>query len=177
MAEVQVTDFKTKKINELTGGKIATHKFSGGILENSFVSKKGEYIGEYGRGWWYVKQGMKVCDDYPHGCAEVWEKGKLVGYYGYTHRGGCLFRIGDKLFESSYKPSKKDYYENQWKKFEQEWEKSAKSEVKRGYAETIAEAKRNNPISDVVPFKMRGRKTIATMADAKKAAINMSKYL
>jgi hypothetical protein len=45
------------------------------------------------------------------------------------------------------------------------------------YSITEENAFKNIPISDVIPFKMRGSKCIENWNEAKQAAINMSKYL
>lgn len=50
-------------------------------------------------------------------------------------------------------------------------------EVQEGYFDTVEDAKRNLPITDVIPFVERGSVAIETMEQAKQAAINASKYL
>ena len=52
-----------------------------------------------------------------------------------------------------------------------------KRDIKKGYSKTEEEAFNNIPISDVIPFRMRGSKLIENWPEAKQAAINMSKYL
>lgn len=176
---VEVTDYKTKKINSLTGGMIGEFRlpdypedtFDDGVLRHSFLSKKGDYIGDYGRGWWYVKWGLKVCDEHPIGVAEQWDNGKLVGYCGYSHRGACVFVVGDRLFDERYEPIKEDYDEAQWK----EWEKEFLD--KRENGDDFDREMIYDNISSVIPFKMRGKKEILTLEDAMLAAINLSKYL
>jgi hypothetical protein len=64
---------------------------------------------------------MKVCNDYPHGVAEVYEGQTLIGYYGYTHRGGSMFKIGDRLFDESYVPKEDDYEEWEWEGYKQKF--------------------------------------------------------
>jgi hypothetical protein len=172
---IKITDFKTKRINSLTGGKISDfyipdYPNDEGILTNSFVTKDGFYIGDYATGWWYVKKGMKVCNDYPCGVAMVYKEDRLIGYYGYTHRGGCLFKPGDRLFDENYQPVKEDYETEQWSNWENEfkekYEKADEFDRKNIY----------DNISAIIPFKMRGKK-IKNMNEAKQAAINMSRYL
>ena len=121
--KVKVTDYKTKKINSSTGGILGEFKLpdypegtlDDGVLKNSFLSKKGDYIGDYARGWWYFKNGLKVCNEHPIGVAEMWIDGKLSGYVGYTHRGAVPFKVGDRIFDEGYKPVKDDYLEEDWK--------------------------------------------------------------
>ena len=178
MKKVEITEFKTKKINSLTGGKIASHKIDNhpveeGVLINSFLAEDGSYIGDYGQGWWYVKHQMKVCNDYPHGVAERWNEdySEMIGYHGYTHRGGQTFKIGDRLFDENYKPVKEDYNEEQWKEWEDYFNK------KREEGDDFDRNSIYDEISSVIPFKLRGSKVIKSMDEAKQAAINMSKYL
>lgn len=169
------TQDKINQINELTGGVIKEYKIEDypedGVLHNSFLSKNGDYIGDLDRGWWYVKNNLKVCDDYPMGVAELYEDGNLIGYYGYSHRGGNTFKVGDRLFEERYVPVKEDYDEDQWDKWEKEfneaWENGDEFDRKMIYTD----------ISAIIPYNLRGSKTIETLEEAKQAAINMSKYL
>lgn len=167
----KVDPIKVNLINNHTGGVIADHWIENRepkdefTLLNSFLTKDGRYIGSIEEGWWYYENNLKVCEDYPHGVAEKYESGKLVGYYGYTHRGGQTFKIGDKLFNENWipditeiKPSWVDYYEQS-------------TGDKFTYIINL---------EDLVPyiiFNERGNKTIETMEEAKQAAINMSKYL
>lgn len=202
MTKIKVTQFKTDRINAFTGGKIEDYQVrdypaesqSDGLLPNSFISKNGTYMGDYNRGWWYFKNQLLVCDDYPHGVAiqlhqpanklenlDNYMRDGLVsaddikGYYGYTHRGGCLFKIGDRLFEEKYDPNPEDYEKDQWNEWLAQQAKSIKKQVDEGYSED--EAKMDSPISDYIPFRMRGTRIIKTWDEAKKGAINLSKYL
>lgn len=174
---------RVQAIESYTGGKIGTYTFDGGSLENSFLTQSGEYIGDLKTGWWYFKNAMTVCEDYPHGVAEIWntapgketlQHGKfgLKGYYGYTHRGGSLFSMGDRLFDESYEPREEDYEEWQWAGWIEEFD--AKMDKADPFDRSWLE---KSGVSSVIPFKMRGAKIIETMEEAKQAAINMSKYL
>jgi len=178
-----VNDENVQAINSYTGGVIGKHTFDGGTLENSFLAKDGTYIGDLRKGWWYFKNAMTVCDDYPQGVAEKWEtapkketlqhgKFGLEGYYGYSHRGGALFKIGDRLFDSNYKPKEEDYEEWEWSGWVEEFDAklSKADEFDRKWME-------EDGISCIMPFKSRGAKVIETWEEAKQAAINMSKYL
>ena len=180
-----VDDAKVLRINQETGGKIKDHTLEhplgdddtfSSTLHNSFVAPDGTYIGNIEIGWWYVKNGFKVCDDYPHGCAEVWEDGELVGYYGYSHRGGTLFKVGDRLFDDRYEPAPDDYEPWQWDgwvmEYEEAIEKAKKEEGEWWYSDIY-----HDGISRFIPFTMRGPKEIENLEEAKRAAINMSMYL
>lgn len=199
--KIKITDFKTERINQFTGGKLGLHVVPGlqdgdGDMPNSFLSQKGEYIGDYAMGWWYVRKNMLVCNDYPCGVALVLNKpakdcksigdykvngyvgsDDIEGYYGYSHRGGNLFKIGDRLFDINYKPKEEDYTKEEWEGFKKERTEYIAKNLKEGWFDTEEEALADCPISSVIPFKKRGAKYIETWGEAKQAAINMSRYL
>lgn len=163
-------------IENYTNGKIGNHHFGQNdeyTLSESFLSNDNTYIGDIRRGWWYYKNNMKVCDKYPHGVAEVYDdEGNLIGYHGYTHRGGQTFKIGDRLFDASYKPQKEDYEEWEWTGWEYKYlELYGKSDA------LDKKWMRESGISYVIPFKKRGKKVIENFDECLQAAINMSKDL
>jgi hypothetical protein len=194
---------KVSFINRWTWGKIGTHHVDKNsphefTLNNSFLTQNGEYIGDVKEGWRYYTNNLIVCREYPHGVAiklktyvpdnklkngikdpyvnyvaEQIENDNMVGYYGYTHRGGQTFKIGDRLFQEDYNPKKEDYTEKEWAKFEKKFLKSlanAEDDLDRKWME-------KDGISHVIPFRLRGPKAIETWEEARQAAINMSKYL
>jgi hypothetical protein len=194
---------KVELINRWTWGKIGTHQVGENqteefTLSNSFLAKDGSYIGDVKEGWRYYKNNLIVCREYPHGVAiklktyvtgnklknsikdpyenyvtEQIENDNVAGYYGYTHRGGQTFKIGDRLFQEDYTPQKEDYTEKEWAKFEKKFQKSlsnAEDDLDRKWIE-------KSGISYVIPFRMRGPKLIENWDEARQAAINMSKYL
>ena len=183
MKKVKITDFKTKRINKLTGGRIGEHTIpdypgDDRVMKNVFITQGGQYIGDYATGWWYVKQKLKVCDEYPHGLASLHDdQGILIGYYGYTHRGGQTFMIGDRLFDERYNPKEADYTKEEWAKFKIDQINAVKRNLEEGWVKTEEQGFKECPISDVIPFKLRGTKSLETMGEVKKAAINLSKYL
>ena len=169
-------------IEKHTGGKIGSHSFGDKnehTLPNSFLTKDGQYIGDIERGWWYYKNNMMVCEDYPHGVATIIEYNDMypdqqfiAGYYGYTHRGGQTFKLGDRLFDANYKPKEEDYEEWEWAGWKQKYDKS--------YSEGDDFDKKwmeESGISYVIPYTKRGSKVIETWEEALQAAINMSKEL
>ena len=164
------------KIKTYTGGVIGSHYFGDKnehTLPNSFLTKNEEYIGDIERGWWYYKNNMKVCEKYPHGVAERYDdEGNLIGYHGYTHRGGTTFKIGDRLFDASYKPKEEDYQEWEWYGWEYKYlELYGKSDA------LDKKWMRESGIAYVMPYTKRGRKIIENMVECLQAAINMSKEL
>ena len=191
---------KIESINKWTWGKIGDHRNDKGDfnLTNSFLAQDGSYIGGVKEGWRYYKNNLIVCREYPCGVAiklktyapdnvvknsikdpyenyvtEQIENDNVAGYYGYTHRGGQTFKIGDRLFQEHYKPQKEDYTEKEWSEFEKKFQKSlanAEDDLDRKWIE-------KDGISYVIPFKMRGPKIIENWDEARQAAINMSKYL
>ena len=178
----EITQEEIQEIERLTGGKIGTHTFGPNnehTLENSFLSPDGTYIGSIEEARWYVNNEMMVDEEYPHGVAAVITKETygtdnpiIEGMYGYTHRGGNLFKIGDRLFDEKYKPVKEDYPEDEWNKYEKQFQESYD-----GSDEFDKKWMKESGISYVIPFKLRGSKIIETMEEAFEAAKNMSKYL
>ena len=194
---------KVDLINKFTWGKIGTHQMDGRPQEdfrltNSFLSQDESFIGDVKDGWRYYKNNLIVCREYPHGVAiklktyaptnklknfikdpyenyvtEQIENDNVAGYYGYTHRGGQTFKIGDRLFQEDYKPKKKDYSPKEWAKYEKAYQKAlnkAEDDVERKWI-------KRSGISYVIPFRMRGPKLIENWTEARQSAINMSKYL
>lgn len=173
-------------INEYTGGVIGTHKWGDNdefVLEDSFLTKDGKYIGNIDTAWFYFQNGMTVCEEYPNGVAIVWNTAKsdktlmsgqdgIKGYRGYTHRGGATFKIGDRLFDEKYNPVVEDYDEKEFKK----WWKTYTKSYKKG-DDFDRKHIYNDGIKSVIPFNKRGKHTIKNWEDARTAAINMSKYL
>jgi hypothetical protein len=163
-------------INKHTGGKIGGHTFGDNnehSLPNSFLSKDGTYIGDIDRGWWYYKNNMKVCDQYPHGVSERYDdEGNLIGYHGYSHRGGQTFKIGDRFFDASYKPKEDDYEEWEWAGWQLKFEESHSKgdDLDKKWMD-------KEGISYVIPFNKRGSKVIDNFEECLQSAINMSKDL
>ncbi len=195
-----VNSQSTKLITNYTGGKIGTHKFGNDgehVLDNSFLANDGTYIGNIETGWWYYKNKFYVCEEYPHGVAiklktyspviklknyiadkydsfitEQIENDNVEGYYGYTHRGGSLFKIGDRMFDNYYLPAASDYTEEEWKEFNSKFQKSIKNADEFDMTHIY-----NEGIVSVIPFNKRGKKVIENWKEAREAAIAMSKYL
>ena len=177
----EITQEEIQEIERLTGGKIGTHTFGPDNFElkNSFLAPDGTLIGRIDDARWYVKNKLMVDEEHPHGVAAVitpetygTDNPVIEGMYGYTHRGGQMFKIGDRLFDEKYKPKKEDYDEEQWSEFEKEFQKSydEADELEKNWMD-------NDGISYVMPFKLRGSKLIETMEEAFISARNISNYL
>ena len=100
---------KVELINRHTGGIIKDYELGEPLtaehiyLPNSFLHNDGRYIGDARKGWWYYQNKMFVTDFAPNQVARVVnDNGDTIGYYGYSHRGGCTFKIGDCLFDPNY---------------------------------------------------------------------------
>lgn len=152
-----------------------------GVLSNSFMYGD-TYLGDIKTGWWYYKNRLVVCESNPKGVAIKVKKGfwhgdgdyfdSVEGIYGFSHRGGGLFKIGDRLFEENYHPHVKDYTKEQWEKWHKQYRKrlsKADSIDKKWLCEDGVRA--------FVPFNMRGSKTIETWDEAIQAAKNLSNHL
>lgn len=187
-------------IEKATGGKIGTHEWwvvkgvnenftanikpsheediiYHGVLENSFLSQGGEYIGDFEQAKWYYDTRLKVYEPYPCGVAIVLdEDGNIEGYAGYTHRGGNIFKIGDRLFDETYEPKEEDYTQEQWQSYICRYNEALDKAEKEG-DEWWANDIKADGVARFISFKMRGSKIIENWEDTIQAAINMSKYL
>jgi len=189
----KVNKSKVELVNKYTGGIISTYKFKSNctdcpdddfLLYNTFMSNKGVFIGGVEVGWWYYNNNLKVCDNYPNGVAEKYDLENLngeeiqvvYGYYGYTHRGGCLYLINDRYFTSRYIPKEKDYEEWEWSGYVNEYNRILENAKKENNQSLIKELEKDG-VKTVIPFNRRGKKTIQNLRDAKRSAINLSKYL
>lgn len=169
---------KKKLIEDNTGLKFETHRFGPNnehSLEDSVVytdaNHNTTYVGDAKLGWYYYNQNLVVCPDYPHGVAKYVDRSDKAfgfvfdkGYYGYSHRGGQLFKPGDKIFDENWVPNEQDLFDLQKyyvKHLDKLGEDVSMNEWALGY----------------IPFRLRGSETILSMDQAKQAAINMSKYL
>ena len=178
----EITKEEIQEIERLTGGMIGEHTFgpnNESTLTNSFLSKKGDYVGGIDEARWYVKNNLMIDEQYPHGVAAVitpetygTDNPVIEGMYGYTHRGGQLFKIGDRLFDREYKPTKDDFPEDEWNKYQEQFNKlyEESDDISRDWM-------KRDGISYILPFKLRGSKIIENMEDAFEAAKNISNYL
>lgn len=152
-----------------------------GKLENSFMYGD-TYLGDIKTGWWYYKNRLMVCSSEPFGVAIKMKKrfwdgngdpiNDIEGIYGFSHRGGSIFKIGDRLFEADYVPHVKDYTKEQWEKWHKQYRKklyNADTFDKKWLTEDGVRA--------FIPYNMRGSKTIETWNDAILAAKNLSQHL
>jgi hypothetical protein len=183
----------TKLITKFTGGKVGSHTFHDGehTLYNSFLTNDGKYIGNIETGWWYYNNNLVICEDYPHGVAiklkenNYFKKydriyhssdlnldGEAIGYYGYSHRGGALFQIGDRVFDNYYLPTKSDYTQEEWDGYNKKYQVSLSKADEFDKKWIVSDG-----IASVIPFNKRGKKVIKTWEDAKEAVISLSKYL
>ena len=187
-------------IEKATGGKIGTHQWwvvkgvnenfttkrkpsheediiYHGVLENSFMSQGGEYIGNFDSAKWYHETRLKVYEPYPMGIAiALDENGNIDGYVGYTHRGGSIFKLGERLFDASYEPKEEDYTQEQWQSYICRYNEALAKAEEDG-DEWWANDIKTDGIARFIPFKMRGSKIIESWDDAIQAAINLSNYL
>lgn len=197
----KITKFKENQINQYTGGKISSYEIpdyepldaqDDGKIREAFVSQKGEFVGDFARGWWYVQQNLIVYQEYAHGVAIVLKDKAMKldgldvlnvdpkfieGYYGFSHRGGQTFRIGDKIFDATYEPVKEDYSKEQWQEFLDRREEAIQNNMDQGWCETREQAEAETPLKAVIPYVMRGKVTIENWDQAIESAINISKDL
>lgn len=154
-----------------------------GVLHNSFMYGD-TYLGNLRTGWWYYKNRLAVCDSNPKGVAIKLKRRVLntespnilpeniEGVYGFSHRGGCLFRIGDRIFDASERPFVKDYTPKQWKEWHDKYRRKLKTADPFDKKWLCQDG-----VAGFIPFNMRGKKTIQTWDDAILAAKNLAMYL
>ena len=152
-----------------------------GVLDNSFMYGD-TYLGNIKEAWWYYKNRLVVCEKYPRGVAMKLKKNSwhntdlfndcIEGIYGFSHRCGCLFRIGDRLFDANYHPHVKDYTPEQWKVWHDKYRKRLK-----GADEFDTKWLTEDGVAGFIPFNQRGKKVIEIWEDAMEAAKNLSNYL
>lgn len=190
----KVTDYKTKKINEFTGGTVGDFKDDKGILPNAFISPTGVYIGDYSLAWAYYNENMLVCRDMANGVAyklnkpakdyplfpNYKETGEvdcdcLEGILAFGPIGECIFKIGDRLFDPKYIAVKEDYSKIQWNEFNEIRSKHVENEIKDlKNDQQILDIVKANPIKNFVPLNFRGTIVIERWDQAKQAAINLA---
>lgn len=186
----EIDQEKIKLIGKFTGGVIGDHYLDDRqdpdfILSGSFLSKDGRYIGCIRDGWWYYKNDMIVSEKYPTKVAIKVKKDLfnmerpsinsysddfIEGFYGYTHRGGCLFKKGDRLFDPHYYPQKEDYNFTEWMSYVKRLEESLMKRIK-------GELDEDDVIANWIPFNRRGKDEITTWDQAEEAAARLSEYL
>lgn len=164
------------------------------VLENAFISTCGSYIGNIEAGWWYAKNQLRVSKKYPATVAIQYEKefynqqylyhlgghsiptNKIIGYYGYSHRGGNLFKLGDMIFEQDYEALKEDYEPWEWFGYVKEYEDALAKAIKYKNDFDVHDIEYEG-VSRFIPFAKRGKQIIKTWEDAELAAHNLSNYL
>jgi len=170
--DTNVDPEKLKLIREYTGGIVGTYYFNDGsdnILENSFMHPDGTYLGDIETAWWYYNQNMIISNIRPHGVGIVLKKGYtlkdylngddvILGYYGFTHRGGSMVKIGDMIYDENFTMNE----------FHPDFKK---------YKEKLNKSKYSTRIEDIVPFNRHGNKVVTTWEEAELSAINISKSL
>lgn len=127
------------------------------------------FVGTLDDCYWLLERSIVVCDEFPSAGYSMKEN----AWVGWSHRASCSFKVGDRLFDENYKPLESDYTKAEWLAFTEAFQKSldnAEDELDRKWI-------KEDGISHIIPFKMRGPKIIENREEAKQAAINFSKYV
>jgi len=176
------------RVHLLTGGELI---YGGKELIASQFVYDSQFIGDTNMANWYIKNKLLVCPEHPnlvaitlksHGeILKTWvqqktsfpdtikklqEAGDVIGYYGYSRKGGQSFKIGDRLFDGSYEPKEEDFPKPMWIRWE--------AEVR---ARDLEDPLEKHIIKDAIPFTWRGFKEIKTWDEARQSAYNLGKYL
>lgn len=168
-------------ISKNTGGKIGPYfPDQNEPLYNSFVYidysgsvPKTVLIGDIELGWMFYENKMRVCPTYPKNVAiKIDSDWNVLEFYGYSHRGGQTFKIGDRIFDSNFVPIPEHYEEWEWigytDKFQEVLDKADKFEKERLLEDGIV---------SIIPFTRRGSITIETNEQAELAAYSFSRYV
>ena len=180
---------KIYKINIYTGGRIGNHTINHlGLeipLKNVFISKDGTQIGNLMTGWWYYKNNLKVCDEYPKNLAIKYDNihnttfvnsnkngmAKIVGYMVVNLGKNVLFSLGDSIYDETYISSPLDFTEKEWMRFEKEFQQK----LDNTKSDLLWDRLRKVGIKSVIPPNRLGSKKITTIEEAKQSAINFLK--
>ena len=133
------------------------------------TSVGGKFVGTLSDCYWLLEKSVVVCEDFPS--AGYSSRDNM--WVGWSHRASAGFKIGDRLFDEEYSPIESDYTPAEWAKFKAAYNKAlanASDDLERNWIES-------DGISYIIPFKLRGPKLIENREEAKRAAINFSKYV
>ena len=177
-------------------------------LSNSFLTMDNEYIGDLDSGKRYLKNNIVVTKKYPnYGVAKVathslkeinrdkiingilsdefvnsditnFPEEFLKGYYGYSHRGGQLFKIGDRIFDEKWRPTNEEIENNEeYQKIIKKYNDDAKRTAQGDPNPDSKDKTDQEKVVDNLSFNKRGSKVIETWEEAELAAKNISMYL
>jgi hypothetical protein len=185
---------KIELIGKYTGGKIGDYWVDNRdpkdefTLKNYFLSSDDVPIGCIRDGWLYYQNRLIVSQKYPKGVAikvkesffsmnrnkviiESYSEEFIEGFYGYTHRGGCIFKIGDRIFDPDYYPMMEDYDREEWTLYRDRLERKLSEDIeKTGLAEIFS-------LRELMPFNRRGKNIIQNWDEAEESAKKLSEYL
>jgi hypothetical protein len=157
------------------------------VLENHFITRKGELIGDINAAEWYLKNNLVVDNEYPNMVAIVaikpvhqlypmglqglgLDQHFIKAYYGYSHRGGQSFKLGDMLFDENWLPSDEQMDTPEMKSAIARFEETNEGLNASNHSD-------KDKAVESIPFTKRGSVVIETWQQARQAAINLAKYL
>lgn len=169
---------KVVLIEKYTGGlvkekiSVDNESKSGYNLSHIFLTKSKKYVGDIFLGWFYFKNQLMVLEDKPNGVAVKYENRKIDGYFVMTERVNVMVRIGDRIFDEDYNPSKSEFTKKDWDK----WRKKFNIIYSRALGWQKKELNRRG-MFHFIPHNLRGFKKIRTLEQAKETAIKIYNYI
>jgi len=105
-----------------------------------------------------------------HGTAKIFDDtNKHIRYYGYSHRGGQKFVVGDYLFDNNWEITVEEAENSLYEEYFKQFIKAKKKKCNKDDDYCT--------IMSFIPFRLRGSKKITSLEEAKQSALNMSDYL
>jgi hypothetical protein len=169
---------KVALIEKYTGGivkekiEIDNESKSCFTRKHIFLTKNKKYVGDIFKGWWYYENQMVVFEEMPTNISVKYENRKIIGYFIITETENVMVRIGDRIFNEDYIPSKKEFNKKDWDK----WRKN----FYKVYYKALGWQKRELEVRGMfhfLPYNMRGLKKITNINEAKESAIKIYEYI
>ena len=169
---------KVSLIEKYTGGIVKekilvdNESKSGYNLSHIFLTKSKKYVGDIFLGWYYFKNQLMILEDKPNGIAIKYKNRKIEGYLVMTEKINVMLRIGDRIFNEDYNPSKSEFSKKEWNK----WRKKFYVVHSNALGWQKKELDRRG-MFHFIPHNLRGFKKITTLDQAKESAIKIYNYI
>ena len=169
---------KVSLIEKYTGGivkekiSVDNESKSGYNLSHIFLTKSKKYVGDIFLGWFYYKNQLMILEEKPIGVAIKYKDRKIDGYLVMTEKVNVMVRMGDRIFDENYKPSKSEFERKDWDK----WRKKFDIVHSRALGWQKKELDRRG-MFHFIPHNLRGFKKITTIDQVKESAIKIYNYI
>lgn len=132
----------------------------GSVIVHNLIFDKKHYWGDIDFGWWMLKNQIMVSQERPRFLAFKYENRQIIGAYIKLNQGGIDLKIGDRIFESDFRPSSPFYEQDYWKKVSENYNR----DLKRANKETKVKIMREG-FKKYIPIQQLGRFKIETKED------------